>query len=793
MAMTFPCIACPAIAHAQSAGHLIELIDVAERPDHVNITVQFGCSMRYLSHLPASSGSETTFRFKPGLDCGLGQFPTAVNEQPSIAGAEAYLQAADLEAGAPGEVNVVLSWRRPVDYVVAPIGGQRGFVVRLIEKPGKAQAWMQDASIPAPNYAVNLESHPAPFSPEELSAASSRFGLPAYDSSTQVDGVTWHRLRVGPVSSRKDAEALLALALSGFPRAWLVIGEDEDRAQPVNVSLVLPPPAAGAVPDAPLSDAERAGLLADARSALAAREFAHAVESLTSLVRQPEYRERAQAQELLGLARERAGQLAQAKAEYEEYLRRYPKGEGAERIRARIRALALAGRDSAAPRPHQPGAANGWSASGGVSQLYRRDQENVSAAGTQFDQTAQGALVNNGDFLTRRRGDTFDFLGRLYAGYTKYLGSAGGVPGSLTQVNAAFVELTDKDLGLSGRLGRQVRGTDGVFGTFDGAWLSYRIQPKLSINATFGSPVDSVNEGVRTNRQFAGLSATLGTFAQSWDLTGYILEQRFSGLEDRRAVGLESRYFSGGRSFIALIDYDVYFRQLNSATLIGTLTLPASFNFSFDIDHRETPILTLRNALIGQPVTTLDSLLVNFTPLQIEQLARDRTACSDVLTATLARPIGERFQLSADLYLTRIGATPASGNVPATPASGLDRTVQLQWFGSGLFVANDIHVLSLRYETNPMAVTESVGLSSRMPLWHDWRLGPRLRLDRILYSTDQSSQLALVPSLRVERWRGKLLIEFEAGADFGRRELQNTLDNQSSRGYFVSLGYRLGF
>src|SRR5258707_15241247 len=120
--MALASIACAAITHAQSAGHLVELIDVAERSDHVNITVQFGCSMRYLSHLPASGGSETTFRFKPGLDCGLGQFPTAVNEQPSIAGAEAYLQNAHVEAGAPGEVNVVLSWSRPVDYGVAPIG-----------------------------------------------------------------------------------------------------------------------------------------------------------------------------------------------------------------------------------------------------------------------------------------------------------------------------------------------------------------------------------------------------------------------------------------------------------------------------------------------------------------------------------------------------------------------------------------------------------------------------------------------------------------------------------------------
>lgn len=32
---------------------------------------------------------------------------------------------------------------------------------------------------------------------------------------------------------------------------------------------------------------------------------------------------------MLGLARERNGQLAHAKAEYEEYLREYPNGEGA--------------------------------------------------------------------------------------------------------------------------------------------------------------------------------------------------------------------------------------------------------------------------------------------------------------------------------------------------------------------------------------------------------------------------------------------------------------------------------
>ncbi len=44
----------------------------------------------------------------------------------------------------------------------------------------------------------------------------------------------------------------------------------------------------------------------------------------------------------MGLVRERAGQLAQAKAEYEEYLRRYPDRPGAARVRGRLQALAAA-------------------------------------------------------------------------------------------------------------------------------------------------------------------------------------------------------------------------------------------------------------------------------------------------------------------------------------------------------------------------------------------------------------------------------------------------------------------
>ena len=62
------------------------------------------------------------------------------------------------------------------------------------------------------------------------------------------------------------------------------------------------------------------------------KDYAVAIQLLTRLTEQPEFPQRAQAQELLGLARERNGQLAHAKAEYEEYLRRYPQGEAADRV-----------------------------------------------------------------------------------------------------------------------------------------------------------------------------------------------------------------------------------------------------------------------------------------------------------------------------------------------------------------------------------------------------------------------------------------------------------------------------
>ena len=109
---------------------------------------------------------------------------------------------------------------------------------------------------------------------------------------------------------------------------------------------------------------------------------------LTKLLEQPEFPQRAEAQELLGLAHERSGQLAHAKADYEEYLRRYPQGPANERVKKRLRALALATRPSQGGRAAETKTRPG-SSIGGLSQIYRQDSTSFSNDTTSTDLTTR--------------------------------------------------------------------------------------------------------------------------------------------------------------------------------------------------------------------------------------------------------------------------------------------------------------------------------------------------------------------------------------------------------------------
>lgn len=294
-----------------------------------------------------------------------------------------------------------------------------------------------------------------------------------------------------------------------------------------------------------------------------------------------------------------------------------------------------------------------------------------------------------------------------------------------------------------------------------------------------------------TDRRFIGVAADFGPFDDSWDVGAFAVAQQYSGEVDRRAVGVEARYFVPGRTVVGMVDYDVFYKELNSLVLMGSLQLPARWTMGFNLDHRLSPVLTTRNALIGQPVQTLDELQELYSSDEIQQLAVDRTPLSDVYSLSLSRPIGERLQVSFDAYASRTAATPASGGVPATPESPLDRTVQVQLMANSLVWSDDLFVFSGRYQDGDTQTLQSLGMWTRLPIGSAWRIGPRLWIDRRETKADSGTETTYTPALRLDYRRGAAWFELECGAELGQRDIPT--ESERSRRYYFGLGYRIAF
>jgi hypothetical protein len=787
--LTAVLLALPGLAFAQIAGPLLDAVDSSDGDQHVNVFAQLRCSARYLSQRPRDSGTSVTVRLHLGPDCGAAD-AMRPSEQAPGGGGSSIVRGVRIEQNLPGEVELTVEWSGEHSFVVTPTSDAHGIRLRILDvfAAPRGAVSVKPLDELTSGYAINVESATTPFDPAAVDAAAAILKTPLHVSTVDLAGETWYRLRAGPISSRSDAQRLLAVAREHFPRAWMGVADE-----PAAVEVVLPPSADLAptvTSDPALPPRELATLLDNARRAFAKRELPRAIELLTKLTRQPEFAERARAQEMLGLARERSGQLAHAKAEYEEYLRRYPRGDAASRVRARLRTLAGAHRVARnGMLVDTDEAERSWRIDGGASQLYRWESSQLTTTQTDARRQDQNALYTDADLIARRRGERFDFVSRLSTGYAHDMLADG--PGSQTRVSAAFVEVNDRTLGVAARLGRQSRNSGGLLGTFDGLFGSYQLRPRIALNAAVGFPVESTREAPQSDRRFVGVSAEFGPFRDKLDIGTFAVVQQLAGETDRRAVGVEARYFVPGRTLLAMVDYDIYYKELNSAVLTGSLQLPARWTASFSGDHRRAPVLTTRNALIGQPVQNLEELLGLFAPSEIEQLARDRTPLSDLFSLSVSRPLGERFQFSFEAYGSRFAETVASGNVAATPASGLETTLQVQLTANNLAQANDLWVLSARYQDGALATIESVALATRLPVGGAWRLGPRLRIDRRESVVDASSETWYVPTLRLDYQHGRAWLECEAGAEFGQRQL--TTEDESSRRYYFGLGYRLSF
>lgn len=669
-----------------------------------------------------------------------------------------------------------------------------------------------------------------------------------------ADGQTIYSLKLGFFTSRADAERALAIVSRRFPSAEvtalgiaapLAAAPAAPPLPPGAPEVPAPPPADGApadgvppaapvaeggvvvpppipmtrAPDAPEPDGAAADTraaptpptpdeldrlgelgLARAQSAMQAGQFAVAVEFLNQVLTLPPNKYSRPAQAMAGDARARNGEPAKARVEYELYLQLYPNGPESIAVKA---ALADLGK----PAAPVPAAESRRRETAGVSpipltvtgslfQAYNRgntkaETDTRTSAGAAADQASfsavdQSSLVTNIDLNARVR--TGDYDARLVFRDTNVQNFLENGRDT-NQVTSAYFDVKHLAAQWSARLGRQTASTAGVLGRFDGLQASMQVAPSWRLGVVAGQPVEFTS--FDSSRRFYGLTAEVGPFFERWSGSGYVIEQRIDSLVDRRAVGGDLRYFDANSSLYALVDYDVFYKELDIFLIQGARSFDGGWSLTGLYDQRKAPPMLTSNALLGETTTSIDQLLTTLSRDEVFALARARTADSKQAFLGLTKQFDATWQAGLDLRLSNIGELPPSGTLPATPSTGDVYTVSAQVTGTNLLGRRDLTVLNVSSIDSPTFVGHSATLNHLFVLAEKWTLEPSIRYYRQT-DTAQVRLRRVSPTLRVYyRPRETISLEGELAWESTLTESETVTDETTRR--FFSLGYRWDF
>ncbi len=774
------------------------------------MSVQFRCGVEYLGHEPSNHGDSLRIRLESTRIC-TGAAPGIARnrEQHRPIGADAArLLSLEYHGDSPAGKILRFDFSEDVRFDLVESLNDNTITVHITfdaDEPPEERAVSASTSRrvlqPAPaatKYVINLESSLRPPATADIPSLTLENDTELFVSEAIIDGKTWYRVRVGYFASADDAARALRAFRPQYPGAW--IDQANDAGTPLKrpetdtpVAAVLPGSDTAGAPVA--ANAKIARIMDDARRAMIAGEISRAIQFYTKVLQQPPNEYQQDAQEYLALARERNGQLAHAKAEYQRYLSVYPDSEGTVRVSQRLAALlATSGGDarqvgSVSTVNSTRRSSGDWRIRTFASQFYRRDANQLN---DQDEVVSQSSVYTDVSIDARRRGERFDFSARLTGGHRYNLLDQPERDENNVRLSYAYADLADSRIGLRGRLGRQTRNSGGVLGRFDGLNLTYTLTERIELEAVAGKPVYSTANGVDSDRTFYGFSTSFGPIGNNLDVRAFVLQQEINGMTDRQAIGGELRYFGENKSFWGMVDYNPDFGEIGSVFIQGSWRLPSNFTITGLFDHRQSPYLSLGNALIGQYVEDFAELQTLYTEDEIRQYAIDRSATTTTVTLGLSRPLTPRLQLGFNATQSSVEETHESGGVLANPASTYSY-YSFDLVASSLFTERDVTILALRYSDSESSNVYTLNIDSRFPIGRSWRISPRLRVDYRRFSTDGSEQWIYTPGLRLEyRWGRKVRFELMAGKQFSTRELTSNLD-EDRESYYFNAGYQLFF
>ena len=556
------------------------------------------------------------------------------------------------------------------------------------------------------------------------------------------------------------------------------------------------------------TDIEAKKLFDDGRRALRTGKYNTAIQDFTAILSMPANKYSQSALEYLGIARERNNQNAHAKAIYDQYLKQFPEGEGAVRVRQRLAEL-LANqlkprkKLEESPREKRDGKKTVTSELiGNLSQDIFYSDTTTSSAGRTVNYTTVDTLLS---LNWRVRTKDWEF-NNYYFGNYDYDTDTGKSDG--LETTSAFSKIKNRAAGFYATLGRQLGSTTGVLGRFDGVYLGYDILPKVRINGVWGYPVDVFNKRtIQTNKPMVGVGMDFSGFLKGWDASPYFIQQQVDGIVDRKAVGAEIRYFEEKFNMFGIVDYDVAFNDINIFTAQGQYFYTKPTAITFNVDYRANPMLETSSALsqLGADVSIKDLLEgtktnTAYSESQLQHIAADRTGHVSIVTLSVSHVINPKHQLSVDVSRSELSTKLVDTTDPAiekilAASSSTDKVTQ--WDTSAQLVSNKVFndrdslINSLRYMYSTPLFETSYSVTYRAPYNLAFIAEPRISL-RYRKADTGEILFRTIPGLRVNyRSSQNLRLYLEANLEIG--SFSGNTNQENYRYGFYYFGYNWTF
>ncbi|MDH5323870.1 MAG: hypothetical protein OEZ68_02775 [Gammaproteobacteria bacterium] len=528
------------------------------------------------------------------------------------------------------------------------------------------------------------------------------------------------------------------------------------------------------------------------RTALRKRQYKKAIGIFSALLSLPKHELSKASLELLGVSRERNNQAAHAKAIYQRYLKQYPLGDDAVRVKQRLADLI---QEQMKPRAKLEDSRS--------KRVSRKDSSRINATLSQYldyrdskvllagasRQVHHTGLDNHLNVNWRIRKGDWDIRNYFFGNF-EYETVSGDTDGF--EVGTMYSKIRNSHQGLSLTVGRQSGSTTGVLGRFDGLLLGYRLHPQIRTNMVLGYPVDIGDKtSIQTDQPMAGFNVEFNDVIRGWDITPFYIQQETGPLMDRRAVGGEFSYFDKNRgNFFSLLDYDINFGDWNLALFQGQYTAFKPTSINLYMDYRKSPNLQMTNALLNAGITT-EQLVRQFNEEEIQNIAEDRTGRSRIVTLGVSHDFSDKVHFVADI--SRSDSLSKIAPLVVTDKAVTDKSKQVDV--SALLIVEDwlepkdTLLLNTRRTDGSDFVTTVYSGSYRYFYQSLYRVEPKIAFkDR--KSSNGSRLIKRVPGLKVQ-YRAQQNLRYYM--EFSLESQSGNTPGSSSRSVNYYIGYSWDF